>query len=312
LPVVYTQNVPLSTVVPAPNVTTYATRSMYVTPAEFKAAPTGVDVSQLIPGDNNQAHQMNALVMQLQRASAVADKICRKVLGATMDTQAGYYRIQQDPGLGAVIRVPVDFTPIIAVAGVSMGTTPAAMSPVTDLTNIWISRKTVTVPLGNTAAGSGPMFRYSGKQFATLSYVNGWANTTLYANASAGASAITLTNVLGVMPGQQLNLMNTNNSEIVTVSPSYIPSNAAMDVLVPLVNPIVGTYTAGDTATAMPQEIKQAVILIAKSLIKTRGSESIVIASTTSQPEHVTGVEAGVTSDMEMAEFLLSDYARAA
>jgi hypothetical protein len=156
------------------------------------------------------------------------------------------------------------------------------------------------------------MFRYSGKQFATLTYVNGWANTTLYANAAAGASSITLTNVLGVMPGQQLNLMNTNNSEIVTVDPSYIPSNAATDVLVPLTAPIVGTYTAGDTATAMPQEIKQAVILIAKSLILTRGSDAIEIAAINSQPTHSNSEFPGVSSDMEFAEFLLSDYIRAA
>ncbi|MDQ0241166.1 hypothetical protein [Arthrobacter bambusae] len=311
--VVYTQNVPLSTVVPAPNVTTYASRSIYVSPSEFKAAPTGVDVSQLIPGDNNQAHQLNALVMQLQRASAVADKICNKVLGATMDTQAGYYRVQNDPGLGPVIRVPLNFTPIIAVAGVSVGTTPSTMAPVTDLTNLWIGSKAVTVPIGGTGPSPSPFqSRSSGKRYTTVTYLNGWANTTLQANAAANATSITVTAALGIMPGQQLNLMNTNNSEIVTVDPSYIPSNAAVNVLVPLTAPIVGTYTAGDTVTNMPQEIKQAVILIAKSLIKTRGSESIVIASTTSQPEHIQGLESGVTSDMEMAEYLLSAYVRAA
>lgn len=307
--VVYTQNVPLSTVVPAPNVTTYASRSIYVTPSEFKAAPTGVDVSQLVPGGTTQ-QQAAALVMQLQRASAVADKICRKVLGATMDTQAGYYRVQNDPALGPVIKVPLNFTPIIAVAGVNVGSTPSRMAAVTDLTNLWISNKAVTVPIGGT--GPSTFLRPTGKQYATVTYLNGWANTTLSANANPNATAITVTAALGIMPGQQLNLMNTNNSEIVTVDPAYIPSNAATNVLVPLTAPLVGTYAAADTVTAMPQEIKQAVILIAKSLIKTRGSESIVIASTTSQPEHIQGVESGVTSDMEMAEYLLSDYVRAA
>lgn len=305
--VVYTQNVPPSTVVPAPNVTTYATRSLYVTPAEFKAAPTGMDVSQLVPG-GTAAQQAAALVMQLQRASGVADKICRKVLGATLDTQAGMYRVQNDQLLGPVIRVPLDSTPIIAVAGVSMGSTPSSLAAVTDLSNIWISRKTATIPVGGT--GSFPTLR--GQQFATVQYVNGWVNTTLYSGAKPGDVSVTVTSTLGVMPGQQLNLVNTNNSEIVTVDPSYIPSNTATNALIPLVSPVVGTYAAGDTVTNMPQEIKQAVILIAKSLIKTRGSESIVIASTTSQPEHVTGVESGVTSDMEMAEYLLSDYVRAA
>ena len=308
--VVYTQNVPPSTVVPAPNVNTYATRSIYVTPAEFKAAPTGVDVSQLIPGDNNQAHQAAALVMQLQRASGVADKICRKVLGATLDTQAGFYRIQNDPALGPVIRVPLDFTPIVAVAGVSVGNTPSTMGVLTGLTNVWIGKKVATIPLGGSTVNGTS--RWSGKQFASVQYVNGWVNTTLFASAGPGATSVTVASTLGIMPGQQLNLVNTNNSEMVTVDPAYIPSNTATNALIPLTSAVVGTYAAGDTVTNMPQEIKQAVILIAKSLIKTRGSESIVIASTTSQPEHVTGLESGVTSDMEMAEYLLEDYKRAA
>jgi hypothetical protein len=167
----------------------------------------------------------------------------------------------------------------------------------------------VTIPVG----GSGPSSfqRFTGKQYATVSYLNGWANTTLKANGNAGATSITVTAALGIMPGQQLNLMNTNNSEIVTVDPAYIPSNTATNVLIPLTTPLIGTYTAGDTVTNMPQEIKQAVILIAKSLIKTRGSESIVLASVTSQPDHVNREEPGVSSDMEFAEFLLSDYIRA-
>jgi hypothetical protein len=309
LPVVYTQNVPPSTVVPAPNVTTYATRSIYVSPSEFKAAPTGVDVSQLIPGDSNQSHQAAALVMQLQRASAVADRICRKVLGATLDTQAGYYRIQQDPGLGPVLRVPLDSIPIIAVCGASIGSTPSSMSAVPDLTNIWIGKKAVTIPVGGTYSG---FQRFTGKQYATVSYLNGWANTTLSAAGTAGTVSITATAALGIMPGQQLNLMNTNNSEIVTVDPAYIPSNTATNVLIPLTTPLVGTYAAGDTVTNMPQEIKQAVILIAKSLILTRGSEAIEIASVNGQGTHVNGESPAVASDMEFAEFLLSDYVRAA
>lgn len=307
--VVFTQNVPPSTVVPAPNVTTYATRSIYVSPAEFKAAPTGMDVTQLVPG-GNPAQQAAALVMQLQRASGVADKICRKVLGATLDTQAGSYRVQNDPNLGLVIRVPLDFTPIVAVAGASVGTTPAAMGALTDLSNVWISKKTATIPLAGTSVTG--FHGASGKRFASVQYVNGWVNTTLYAPASPGAVAVTVTSTLGIMPGQQLNLVNTNNSETVTVDPAYIPSNTATNALIPVTAPVVGTYAAGDTVTNMPQEIKQAVILIAKSLIKTRGSESIVIASTTSQPDHVQGVESGVTSDMEMAEYLLEDYKRSA
>lgn len=298
-------------IVPALNTGTYATRSIYVTPAEFKAAPTGVDVSQLIPGDNNQTHQLNALVMQLQRASATADRICRKVLAATVDTQAGFYRVQRDRNLGTVIKVPLDFTPVTAVSAVSVGSTPSAMSPLTDLSNVWIGKKTATIPVFGNGSSTGPNARATGDLFATVQYVNGWANTTVTASVSPGATSITVASPLGIMAGQQINLVNTNNAEVVTISPAWTPAITGSNVTIPLVGSVVGTYAAADTVTALPQDIKQAVILIAKSLIMTRGTEALEIPST-GQATHTNGGEPSVATDMEFAEFLLSDYVRAA
>lgn len=301
-------------IVPALNTGTYATRSIYVSPAEFKAAPTGVDVSQLIPGDSNQAHQLAALVMQLQRASGVADKICRKVLAATVDTQAGFYRVQRDKNLGSVIKVPLDFIPVTAVASVSVGSTPSALAPLTDLSNVWIGKKTATIPVFGNGNGTntGPSSRFTGDLFATVQYVNGWANTTLTASVAPADTHIVVASPLGIMAGQQINLVNTSNAEVVTISPTWTPQITGSNVTIPLSGAVVGTYAAADTVTAMPQEVKQAVILIAKSLIKTRGSESIVLSSVTSQPDHINREESGVSSDMDFAEFLLSDYVRSA
>jgi hypothetical protein len=297
-------------IVPAPNVGTYSTRTLYVTPAEFLAAPTGVDISQLVPNGSQAANQQ-ALVMQLQRASAYADNFCQKVIAATVDTQAGYYRVQPHPALGPVIKVPLNFTPIVAVAGVSVGSTPAAMTALPDISNVWIDRKTVTVPILGSTVSPFQSGAWSGKQYATVSYVNGWANTALTAAAVPGATSITVASTLGIMPGQQLNVQNTNNAETVTVDPAFVPSNTAINAAVPITTPLVGTYAPKDTVTAFPQDIKQAVILIAKSLIKTRGSESITIAQTTSQPDHISKLESGVTSDLDMAEDLLTPYKRA-
>lgn len=300
--VVFTQNVEPSTVLPAPNVATYSTRKTYVTPAEFKAAPTGVDVSQLVPGGTPAANAA-ALVMQLQRASAYADNFCQKVIAATVDVQAGQYRVQRDKALGAVIKVPLDNTPVIAISDIRIGATPGSIALQPSPANLWIGRKVATIPV----AGA-----YGDTVFAQISYVNGWANTALTAAAAPGALSLTVASSLGIMPGMQLNVQSPNNAETLTVDMSYVPSNIAINTLVPVTTPIVGTYGIGDTVTAFPQDIKQAVILITKSLIKTRGSESIVIASTTSQPDSVDRLERGVTSDMDMALDLLAPYRRAA
>lgn len=294
---------------------TYASRQIYVTPAEFTAAGTGVDTSQLIPGDNNQAHQKQALVMHLQRASAYADGFCQKVLAATVDTQyKPDARITVDPWLGPVVKVPLDYTPIVAVSAASAGWTPSGMTALTDLSNVSIRKKTAHIPImpGNGTSMQGPpMYATSGgTAHVSVQYVNGWANTTLTNTANAGATSVMVASTLGIMPGQQLTLWNTNNAETVTVAPTFTPSNTGANVSVPLTAPIVGTYAAGDTATAMPQEIKVAVILIAKSLIKTRGSESITLASVNSQPDHINREEPGVSSDMGLAEDILSRYRR--
>lgn len=300
--VVFTQNVEPSTVIPAPNVATYSTRKTYVTPAEFKAAPTGVDVSQLVPG-GDQTKNAAALVMQLQRASAYADNFCQKVIAATVDVQAGQYRVQRDKALGAVIKIPLDNTPVIAISDIRIGRTPSAIALQPTPANLWIGRKVATIPVNAD---------YGDHLFAQISYVNGWANTALTAAAAPGALSLTVASSLGIMPGMQLNIQSPNNAETLTVDMSYIPSNLAINTLVPVTTPIVGTYGIGDTVTAFPQDIKQAVILIAKSLIKTRGSESIVISSTTSQPDSIDKLEHGVSSDMDMALDLLAPYRRSA
>lgn len=295
----------------APNVGTYSTRTLYVTPAEFLAAPTGVDINQLIPG-GNQAQNQQALVMQLQRASAYADNYCygaRGCIAATVDTQAASYRVVNDPALGAVIKATLDYTPILAVSAVSIGSTPAALAPLTDLSNVWISRKTATIPISGTNSGP-PQPGRGGHVFATIQYVNGWANTALTAAAVPGSTSLTVASTLGIMPGQQINVQNANNAETVTVALSFTPSNTAINAAVPITTPLVGTYAPKDTVTAFPQDIKQAVILIAKALIKTRGSESITIATTSSQPDHIDKLESGVSSDIDIAMELLSPYKR--
>lgn len=293
------------------NVSTYATRPMYVSPNEFKYAGTGIDVTQLVPG-GTQNQNAEALVMHLQRASTYADGFCQKVLAATVDTQSGVYRVQSDLWLGPVVKVPLDFTPILAITGASWGWTPASLTALTDLSNVAIRKKIVAIPLYPTGTPlQGPLVQsWNGPVNVTVQYVNGWANTSLTAAASAGASSITLASPIGVMPGQQLTLWNTNNSEQVTVSPSWVPTNTGTNLTVPLAGTVVGSYSSGDVATALPQDIKTAVILIAKSLIKTRGSDSVVLNSVSQSGGTVEHLEPGVSSDLGLAEDILTRYRR--
>lgn len=295
-----------------PTASTFPTRQIYVAPWEFTNAPTGVDVNALVPGASVQVNQA-ALIMQLQRASQVADNLCQKVLAATLDTQHGRYRVQNDLMLGPVVKVPLDYTPVVAVSAVSWGWSPSTMTVMSSLANVEFSRKTATIPIyppGATTAG--PIVALSGSRaLVNVTYVNGWANTALTATATTGATQISVATDLGIVPGQQLRLANANSSEVVTVSPSYVATANNTATTVPLVAPTVGSYAVGDLASALPQDIKQAIILIAKTLIKTRSSSSVQMPSAgTDHPGTEHQVSPGISDDYDLAVELLSPYRR--
>jgi hypothetical protein len=290
-----------------PTVATYSTRTMYVTPNEFLNAPTGVDTNNLVPGDLAKSKQ--ALVMQLQRASAAVDNLCQKVIAATVDTESGFYRVGNHPALGPVLRVPLKYTPIIQVAAVKVGPTPAGLSTITDLSNIAYGPKVVTIPLvGATPSLTG----WTGQQHAVVSYVNGWANTALTSTAATGATTLNVASALGIAPGMQLNVQSATAAETVTVDASFVPTVSGINVAVPITTPLVGAYAVGDTVTAFPQDIKEATILLAKAFIKTRGSAAVVLSSLSGQPGHADQLETGVASDLDLARMLLEPFKRVA
>jgi hypothetical protein len=295
-----------------PTAPTYPTRSLYVAPWEFLNAPTGVDTTQLVPGGTTQANQA-ALVLQLTRASALADNLCQKVLAATVDTQYGRYRVQADSWLGPVVKVPLDYTPIVAVASVSYGWTPSSLAALSSLADVAIHKKTATIPLAPSNTLSGPLSTSFGSHaHVSVSYVNGWANTSVNGAVAAGATSVPVASDLGIVPGQQLRLASASNSEVVTVASSYTATANGTATSVPITSGTVGTYASGDTATALPQDIKQAVILLTKALIKTRASQSLELpraGGDTPGPEH--SLSAGVSSDYDLAIELLAPYRRA-
>lgn len=284
----------------APYVPTYANRVPYLTRAEFLAAPTGVDSSQLIPGGSTSANGA-ALDTLLLSASSFADQICHQVLAATADLQTGVYRRRPD----GTIRVPVDFTPLIEVTGVSVGSRPGQLSALTDLSGLWIERKVVRIPVPNIARSGGDVF-------AQVAYVNGYANTTLTAAAIVGATSVLVASALGIFPGLTLTLLAdaAATTEQVTVASSYVQGSTT----VPLVAALTHAHGIGDALTAMPRAAKQATICLATHLVKTRGAESVAMAST------MTGTSAGAkkkqkdevgsTAEYEQACQLLSDFMR--
>jgi hypothetical protein len=288
----------------APNAATYATRVPYITPAEFKAHPTGVETTKLAVGGSTAANDQ-ALLQIIRRASSLADGMCgNKILAATVDTQSGRYK----PGRDGKINIALDWSPVVAVDTVTAGLQPGSQIALQQGPDWSLEGRVLSVPTSFT--GSGQFGPVPDRIWATVRYVNGWANTVLTQASEAGALSLTLNNALGIVPGMTLSLSGSTTSEFVVVDPSYVPSTAIVPTVVPLAAPTAFGYAVGDVCTAFPSDVKLAIIFLTAGIIKARGSSAFVMASTRSQPDTEVKLSEVASTEMELAAEILSEYRR--
>lgn len=282
-----------------PNVSTYASRIPYITPAEFEASPTGVNVSQLVPRGTPEQNA-DALKVVIERASGYADSYCRQVLAATTDIQSGRYRIQRT----GFLRIPTDRSPIIAVNSLKVGFSPSSLSTFTDMSDVWIDRKVVTFPIQTVRMQPLVNALYSdGRAYAVMEYVNGYANTLTTAASSAGGTTLTVDSVLGIVAGMDITIYDPGYTEMVTVT-------SVAGSVVTLSAPLAYAHGVGVSVSALPPAVKQAVVLLTSSLIKTRGSEAIVMNSMRAMPTSTVDSESGGTAESNLAKELLLPFVR--
>lgn len=295
----------------APYVPSYATYTPYVSATEVFNTNLGVDVSQLVVGGNTSANQA-ALTDLLLRASNQADLMCLKVLAATLDVQAGEYRVFRD----GTIRVPVDYTPLVSVNSVQVGFQANNLTALTDLSGVWVQKKVARIPVWGVGLQQpnltppAPAYPGAGKVFATVQYVSGWAHTTLASTATQGAAQLAPVSVLGIVPGLPLTLRDGVNTEVVTVAGNYVPGAAT----VPLTGSLQFTHSAGATLSALPPTIKTAVLNLAKWLVKARGSKAVVMPSVPGNgrgPSKTQTADKAGQEDYEAARLALLPFKRA-
>lgn len=140
-----------------------------------------------------------------------------------------------------------------------------------------------------------------------MSYVNGYANTTLAGQVAAAASSLGVEGPLGVFPGLPLTIYDGVSTEQVVVAPSYVQGSAT----VPLVSPLAFTHAAGVAVSALPRAIKQATICLVSHLIKTRGAETVSFSSVSGGSASAKKEKAGLTAEYVTAVDLLKPHRRA-
>src|SRR6266508_239269 len=214
----------------------------YLDVATYKAAPTGVDTSNLIAGGQPGTEDA-VLADVIADASGWVDTIANQILAATVNTEAKRLRTRRD------------------------GPSPGSLTQLTDLSGLWIEEQQFVVTFAGVAnatsvgplqlGGLGPGQRL----LVRYTYVNGWPNTLLSAPAAAAATSIVVDDPTGIYQGTRLTLDSGSVEEQVTVTATPTGNTIAISAL-------AYAHTTKVRCTALPPALRRACILLTTALIK--------------------------------------------
>ena len=315
---------PFATPVYAQTLSAYR-NAPYISPSEYRNAPTAVGTGNLVPGSNTQqADSTASLADIISRASAWMDEHCFHGLGgsfaAGVVTEQAWFTVKPN---GSVVIIP-NLRPIRAVTGVAVGpgvnelqNLSANIAP-----NISIGFKTITLPNCWNSGLTFPVYfggypSYGNELFCCWSYVTGWPHFTLGATASAGVTSITAnpafpgdTTLYGILPGTPLTIRDGANTEVVVVESLSgltvgLQSGLAYEHQVP-----AAPDPDSIMVSALPWNVEQACISMTSVFLKTQGMRAQVPSSLGSaKPAQKQAMRrAGALHDFEHACGLLRPY----
>ena len=254
---------------------TQFSESPYITVAEYKNAPTALDINNLVNGGNSAAQDAE-LQNVINRASSFMDEFLNQNLCASTQTESQRTRFTPE----GYISLHTNEFPIVALTSFSYGATPNSLNVLSDCSTAWFEPHQIIIPISqiNTSYSSqGPLsFGGAGSSsrqiYVKYTYVSGFVNN-LISTATATQSTMTVQTPDGIVAGMSLRIYDGANSETVTVGSTYVFNSTT----VPLVSPLAYTHASGVAFGNMPNSIKQACILITSALIKVRGDSSMTM-----------------------------------
>lgn len=280
----------------------------YITTDEYKQAPTAIDYDNLVVGSTDPAVQTAELANMIGRASSWIDTYCNQVLSATTETENFRSRLRPD----GFLSVHPKYFPIISVSSLLYGVTPNDLISYYDPSQGWVEDQQFIVPYttANSTSSQGPLAfgipaTPRAQVFVQMTYVSGYANTTLGANTSAGATSITVADASGIVAGSRMAIYNGLNTENIVVASSYTYGSAT----VPLVSALAYAHTKGVSVSALPPAVKEAAILATTAMLKVRGDYSLTMMAT--NQVGTAGLNtAGSDYDLSLAKELLLPFRR--
>lgn len=251
----------------------------YVTTASFKAYPTYLDLQNLRSGNTNAADQDAELFNIMLSSAAWVDNVTQMSAGdGTLSAHSRVENTRLRVARDGRISYHPDHNPITAVTALSIGTSPNQLTPVTDLTNLWIEDGVQIVgwPGGATAPGMAALQfgtpTVAAELYTQWTYTAGFANTLLGASVIGGATSITVLDTTGVAKGVVLRIWDPGKEEAVTVSQAY-----AGGTTVPLAAALKNAHDPAATpigVSAVPTDVHLASILHSAHLLQRPDSDA--------------------------------------
>lgn len=299
--------------------TTVARNTPYLSPTQYRLAPTAVATTGLVPKSANvEVDSLQALYDVINRASSWADDLCFHradgTLAASPTTETLLVKIKAD----GTVMLPCNFKPVLEITGLALGSAPSQLSTidVNTAADTWVEGKVIMVPY---YWSTGPTTNFprpaaaGGRIYAAWTYINGYPHNYLTASCSKNdtslklASAVNIGGLCGIYPGTPLNIIDGNVSETVTVT--GLPSGNTVPC-----SPLAFAHTPPTApdfipVTALTKAIEQAAIFLTNVLIKTRGSRALIMAGAPGgTPSRAAMSQAGAIDDYEFAKRLLHPY----
>lgn len=281
----------------------------YITVAEYKNAPTALNIDMLVVG-GNAAAQDAELSQVILRASSYMNEYFNQNLVADEYTET--QRIRYSASGGYYALHPYN-APIVSLSAFYYGANPNQLNQLQDCSTAWFEGQQIIIPgnqIGWNWTSQGPLqfggsIGQSNYTFTKYTYIAGYVNTTLSVASLAGDTSLFVADPTGIIAGQHYRIYDGARSERVTVSDSYVYGATT----VTLNAPMLFAHGVGAAFGNLPNALKEACILITSAFIKMRGDASTTMAYTTSPSGNIPG-STRYGNDIQVALDMVNKFRR--
>jgi hypothetical protein len=172
------------------------------------------------------------------------------------------------------VKFHPDHIPFISMTSFAYGYTPTALTTIS-APSVWSEddrNLVVTLGAGGTTSWAGSLQFGSpaagSRLFVQSVLLAGFPATILGAASAQGDMSVTVTDPTGIVPGGAYRIWDPGSEEYVTVDTGYTPApvtNPPVPTVVPLASPLLYAHDAGHDFSAMPEDLRLAVINYAVS-----------------------------------------------